>query len=105
MQEQEALCLECGASLVFDFSADSIRHDGDFEILPGVVVGRYGSGGTGARPVVACDGCDSELRGVIRRTEEHFAVDKQCRRLHRVRHTDFERWRAEHDAVAEPAGD
>lgn len=90
---QSAVCTDCGKSLIFHPNGAPMTTDGNFEKLLGVPVGRYGSGGSGARPITRCEVCSRELRAIIRKPEAHFALDSRCRRLFEIRNEDFLRWR------------
>lgn len=91
---QMSVCLDCGASLIFAANRKTITTDGKFQQSSASIVGRYGSGGTGARPIVHCASCERDMRAIVRKSEAHFAIDYGCRILYKVTNSDFEEWRA-----------
>lgn len=90
---QDPICLNCGAVLRLSSEGQAETRGDRFEILEGSVVGRFGSGGSGAAPVVECAKCNQELRCIVKREGYRFAIDAPCKRLHRVANDKFVTWR------------
>lgn len=99
---QLAVCTNCGVSLVFPPSGSPVTSDGKFEKLTGITAGRYGSGGTGARPIVHCEKCDRDYRAVIRKPGRYFAMDASCRRLFEVTEEALLDWRIANEPESLP---
>jgi hypothetical protein len=94
-----AVCLECGTSIIIDLTSGAITSNGQFEKLPGTPVARYGSGGTGARPIILCEQCNSQIRAIIRKDSTQYAIDNSCRRLYEVSNEEWDLWRSRNDPV------
>lgn len=95
-----AVCSECGTKVIFDVSTRKAMQDGKMNKAKGEISDRFGSGGTGARPIVHCPTCQKNLRCVMRKSDKFYAIDGECNTLHEVNSNDFAAWRRENDATS-----
>lgn len=94
---RKAVCLTCAASIRVDVATRATTVDGQLNKADGVPVDRYGSGGTGARPIVRCATCGATMRAMIRAGDSHYAIDTVCGLLYEVSGEVWSRWRHDND--------
>lgn len=95
--DPSAICTHCGTNIRFDVAKGMAEVTGHFDIIDGVVSGRFGSGGSGGRPTVTCDQCGRTLRCIIKKSDALYAIDSDCRRLYRIYTDSWDAWRQVHE--------
>lgn len=92
-KDRKIVCLKCGAACIRDAQSGQLIQTAKYVKRSGIVTGRYGSGGTGARPIVTCSECGQEIRCIIRKPDADYGLDYECNRIHEVTSAQLRVWR------------